>query len=192
MESECQYLADGKFLEAIKRRLPISNCAENAISAATLRIFFALCGPIFDLSCAAVGAMDAPVSLAVVFCAIFVIFSSSLHEIEKGSGGNLAVLGSVKQQNCAPHAPGGTLLRRAMTCGPSTFQILSRNRCGGSQAASDQYTWTEKRISLASSDQSLSQQNQQLNLVGGCNAVNSRDLEIGGHVRSPPPYQPSF
>jgi hypothetical protein len=33
----------------------------------------------------------------------------------------------------------------------------------------------------------VSQQNQQLNLVGGCNAINSRDLEIGGHVRSPPP-----
>jgi hypothetical protein len=31
------------------------------------------------------------------------------------------------------------------------------------------------------------QQNQQLKLVGGCNAVKSRDLKIGGRVRSPPP-----
>jgi hypothetical protein len=29
------------------------------------------------------------------------------------------------------------------------------------------------------SDQSLSQQNQQLNLVGGCNAIKPRDLRIG-------------
>ena len=35
--------------------------------------------------------------------------------------------------------------------------------------------------------QSFSQQNQQLNLVGGCNAIKSRDLEIRGRVRSPPP-----
>ena len=32
-----------------------------------------------------------------------------------------------------------------------------------------------------------SQQNQQLDLVGGCNAIKSRDLEIWGCVRSPPP-----
>ena len=31
------------------------------------------------------------------------------------------------------------------------------------------------------------QQNQQLKSVGGCNAIKSRDLKIGGHVRSPPP-----
>ena len=35
--------------------------------------------------------------------------------------------------------------------------------------------------------QSFSQQNQQLKLVGGCNAIKSRDLKIGGRVRSPPP-----
>jgi hypothetical protein len=35
------------------------------------------------------------------------------------------------------------------------------------------------------------QQNQQLNLVGGFNAINSRDLEIGGRVRSPSPL-PAF
>jgi hypothetical protein len=33
----------------------------------------------------------------------------------------------------------------------------------------------------------LNQQNQQLDSVGGCNAIKSRDLEIGVHVRSPPP-----
>jgi hypothetical protein len=38
----------------------------------------------------------------------------------------------------------------------------------------------------------LNQQNQQLDLVGGCNAINSRDLEIGGHVRSPPPLPNYF
>jgi hypothetical protein len=32
-----------------------------------------------------------------------------------------------------------------------------------------------------------SQQNQQLDLVGGCNTFKSRDLEIWGRVRSPPP-----
>ena len=34
----------------------------------------------------------------------------------------------------------------------------------------------------------LSRQNQQLDLVGGCNAIKSRGLEIWGCVRSPPPY----
>ncbi len=34
---------------------------------------------------------------------------------------------------------------------------------------------------------SFSHQNQQLKLVGGCNAIKSRDLKIGDRVRSPPP-----
>ena len=38
----------------------------------------------------------------------------------------------------------------------------------------------------------LNQQNQQLDLVGGCNAMKSRDLEIWGRVRSPPPLPISF
>jgi hypothetical protein len=33
----------------------------------------------------------------------------------------------------------------------------------------------------------LSQQNQQLDLEGGCNAAKSRDLEVWGCFRSPPP-----
>jgi hypothetical protein len=37
-----------------------------------------------------------------------------------------------------------------------------------------------------------SQQNQQLELVGGCNAMKSRDLELWGHVRSPPPLPTIF
>ena len=41
------------------------------------------------------------------------------------------------------------------------------------------------------SGQSLSQQNQQLKLAGGCNAVNSLDLGIGGRVGRPPPLATS-
>jgi hypothetical protein len=53
-------------------------------------------------------------------------------------------------------------------------------------------TWTEPIIIWPSQASdvdrtSSSQQNQQLNLVGGCNALKSRDLKIGGYVRSPPP-----
>jgi hypothetical protein len=47
-------------------------------------------------------------------------------------------------------------------------------------------------ILRVSSLQRLSQQNQQLNLVGGCNAIKSRDLKIGGRVRSPPPVHPGY
>jgi hypothetical protein len=47
-----------------------------------------------------------------------------------------------------------------------------------------------RRISLASSVQNLSQQNQQLNLVGGCNAIKSRDLKIVGRIRSFDPHRP--
>jgi len=34
----------------------------------------------------------------------------------------------------------------------------------------------------------ISQQNQQLDLVGGCNALKPRDLELWGRFRSPPPF----
>jgi|ERR1700688_2159977 len=38
---------------------------------------------------------------------------------------------------------------------------------------------------------SCDQQNQQLDLEGGCNAAKSRDLEVWGCFRSPPPPPPN-
>jgi hypothetical protein len=54
------------------------------------------------------------------------------------------------------------------------------------------YSLRHSRRSLFGADAYCSQQNQQLKLVGGCNAIKSRDLKIGGRVRSPPPLPSQF
>jgi len=81
-----------------------------------------------------------------------------------------------------------SIAREASVAPATTFKTVMWE-AGPHRTNSHEHVY--RRISLAPSGQKLSQQNQQLNFVGGCNVIKSRDLEIGVVFDPHRPYQHS-